>query len=487
MFSINEQRVERIPIGNAEKLKHCIPLWKQSIPQIQLDGGSIRSVEFPDLALPPILPAALPVPGVPPLSPLEEDFLRNPGTFKIDQVYIGDIPTINATKNGETFLIGYLSKDQGFSSWSFAPLQNGTVPQMDGNSLYRAFFHFWKNKPQVKGDGLFAGPVDQGRQDNGVNFYGFGQDRKGRNYFLIHANDGWVPVRHPTDPTCGNWLSKMTLTKIIYDSGRMRWPGCEYIDYRKHGFVSMGENHKIWWPIKNGAFVPSFLRISEPYYADYRKLGEEDSKTWRVAQFALAMGLAYMGYRGTQQAASAAIAVLQSFQATTANLGPNEMERVANLLQGTANLNRYEAFMNGLGAAGNGIQMLGMLNRGGNPELQRLRAEKECATQKDVLTTLEMQDLYDRGEEVVKAVEVGNLPLVQELLNDQPIPPELRYQAIVVASAIGYSDILKALIDQTDIEAPVLKTAEIRAKENDHNAVQLVLKKHRNRDRAVPR
>lgn len=464
VFFIDEKRVERVAAGLEKNLRHLIPLWSRNHVVAQTDAAGIVSVTFPNVVAPnpaPVVQELVQLPADPRFQELSVQL----STFTLGSSYADNIPIITAAKNGVSTTIGYARDDGLLMFWSFTPLQDGNVVT-DGATanLSLLFSRFsWRAKPPIF-NGLCEDSIDQGSLQNGMRLYWSGKDAKERLYTLIPANGGWVPVRHPTDPSCGNWLSNKTLTKIIYDSHRLRWPGCEGINYRQHGFISPDGNQKIWWPIKNGPFAPSFARLKAPYYPDYQQLDRETSRVWQIAQVALAAGMVALDLRTTYMAAQAAITVKQLLQNADAVNHALQAGYVANQVMAPFVIQEHRA----------------------NDQLQA-RAVREYITQKEVLDTLEQQDVYDRGEEVVKAVALGDLNLVQELMQGGPIPFELRCQALVLAAGSGYGKIVKKLLEGIDMDARIVQAAQKAAKENDYNSVVTILREYQVRDRPVPR
>jgi len=475
---INEDRVERVAVGVARKLQPWIPFWQRNIPRIDFGAQGIVAVNFPDAAPPNlVLPVAQQVAQPLENEPMFQELSAHPKTFSLDTLYIDNIPARIASKDRSTIILGYAKEDSALTYWSYAPFKDGRVLQIDGLHFLSLFSgYMWREKPPIRLELFETSYRDQASEKNGVRLYDWGKDRTGRLYILIPANGGWVPVRHGTDPSCGNWLSKTTLTKIIYDSHRVRWPGCEGIDYRKHGFIPQDENNKTWWPIGNGSYRPSFDRLKDPYYPQHHQLNRESSRVWLIAQAALAAVAIHFGYRATLAAAKAADAY-RAAHPEDYRLAPGH---------DVMNLN---GVANGVNLAFQGVQLLApaALHEARANEQNQARAVREYVTQKEVLETLEQQDAYDRGEEVVKAVAVADVTLVNELLQGGPIPREPRYQAIILAASSGYPNTLRALIDNADINARILKAAQCAAKENNYGSILEVLREYRNRERAVPR
>lgn len=465
---INEARVERVAMGIARKFQHMIPFWQRNVPQIALDATGIVSVNFPNAVPPNPMPVVQQ--AVPPLpnEPMFQELSEHPRSFSVGDIYIDNIPVKTATKNGSTIVLGYVQKDSWSAIWSYAPFQDGSVLQIDGIKFSPIFCRYcWREKPILTIKPFETSFTDQASVKNGVRHYESGKDQAGREYVLIPANGGWVPVRHPTDPSCGNWLSKTNLTKIVYDSNQVRWPGCD-IDYHQHGFIPQDENNKTWWPVKSGPYKPSFSRLKAPYYPDFRQLDRESSRPWLIAQVALAAYAINFGYTATLAAAEAAKLVKIA-------LNPDPMN--------------FNGVANGVNLGYQGAQILAplVMNEARANDQMQARAVREYVTQTEVLETLDKQDAYDRGEEVVKAVSVADISLVQELLQGGPIYREPRYQAVVLAASSGYPNTLRALIERTEIDARILKAAQFAAKENGYGSVLAVLREYRNQERVVPR
>ena len=141
-------------------------------------------------------------------------------------------------------VIGYYQDSSSRASWTWAPNREGKAPVGESPPAY------------------WGGSFFPAREITGT-------DREGRKYVLIRANEGCVPVRHPTDPAVGNWLSPLQrTTTIVYSNSRYRWPSFEGIDYSLHGFRLY--EGKSWWPITLGDFQPTLLRSREPYYPEYQ-------------------------------------------------------------------------------------------------------------------------------------------------------------------------------------------------------------------------
>lgn len=237
-------------------------------------------------------------------------------------------------------------------------------------------------------------------------------DRTERKFILVPANDGFVPVRHGTDPQCDNWLSTASLVRTVYDKNRVRHPACN-IDYKEHGFTLKG---KVWWPIKNGPFVPSFKRIREPYVPDYEQvLTSQERDSWNLITVA-----------------AGGLGALAGALAVPGAVIPEVILNAAEVSTGARALTSL--FQNAL-----------------KEDPKKVEAQAQILT----MRLLDAQDSEDLSNKIIEAVD-QNLPLatVQALLTDNEeiiLFVEHRGKAAIKAAAFGMTQMLKLLLDSGPI------------------------------------
>lgn len=413
VFFINENRSERIPAGRGKDLQAYIPLWKNSVPQIELGAERTVSVLFPSIKHSEIvieLPIKQPDPNPP--RTIGSVLSEIHKSLQLKDEYFDNIPARTATIGNSSITLGYYQGDRFYSAWSYAPLQDGSVPAVEGPTFGSASFEICMGaEPRMeptKHSHLLRPPRKQGASFDGRLHYQSSKDRTGRKYFVVPANNGGVPVRHPTDPLCGNWISKQIAVKIIYDSNRCRWPGCETIDYSKHGFVPEGGG-KVWWPIKNGPFDPSFDRVKDPCYPLYQQVDVKSEHLWKNAHKIGALALAFIFYKYGG-----------GLDVTGSAMNAGEGVKM-----------------------GNDVLIPFATQESRNNEEVRSKHQRDRISQKDVIEALEQQDIYNRGEDIVKAVLQGDLNQVQKLLRKYAlIPSELRDFSVKLAAKHGHLQIL---------------------------------------------
>jgi len=467
VFFIKENRSERVPAGNGKDLRAYIPFWKSSVPQIELGAEGTVSVLFSNIKVSELV-IELPVKQQEPKpgKTLGSVLSEKPRSLQLKDMYFDNISARTTTIDGRRITLGYYQGDKFFSAWSYAPLKDGSVPHISGSDISSSLLaEVWVPKPEIAPTEFFTPFRPQGTKVDGMITYQSSKDRMGRQYIVVPANDGGVPVRHPTDPLCGNWISKQIAVKIIYDSNRCRWPGCDKIDYSEHGFVPQ-DGAKIWWPIKNGPYDPSFDRLKDPCYPLYQQIDVKSEDLWKDAHkiAAVALGAIAFYYGGGE------------------------------ILLQNASKGGAEIFLQNAINGGEGIKLAHAVFTPFISRENRQNAEAHSkhqrgrTTQKEVIEALEQQDIYDRGEEIVKAVSQGNLKRVQELMANFPIiPSEVRDIAIVLAAKHGHLQILWQLLDNVNIRETILVAADKEAKENDHGSIVLALRKYRNREVRGPR
>lgn len=223
-------------------------------------------------------------------------------------------------------VMGYLDGDSLLSRWSWAPFgREGTIPSQSGFAYRADWTPFVEIASSIKD--LFFPRASGNVNDSGDYEYKKCIDRNGRAYLLVPANEGFVPVRHGTDPICWQWLYPNKINSdgtivpnIVYDSNGMRHPACKGIDYSQHGFKleryrdSCGRTTYCWWPSKNGdfdaAFSPTKLRITTPYYPDYRKIYEKtSSRVFRIISTVILIVGMFFGFADKRSSFPALIAM----------------------------------------------------------------------------------------------------------------------------------------------------------------------------------
>ena len=159
--------------------------------------------------------------------------------------------------------------------WAFAPLADGKVPTVNGDTLCHPTFKNWLRDHRGETWRGWISGIRYGGKESGVDGkYASSLDINGRHYLLIPANGqtadeveytGYVPARSleaaakPLEYLRAHQLTADTCNFVVDKFGKLHI-ACALIDYRGHGF-EFQDADRIWWPVGNGSYAAKRTNI----------------------------------------------------------------------------------------------------------------------------------------------------------------------------------------------------------------------------------
>ncbi len=348
-----------------------------------------------------------------------------------ENVKIDGVPVLSVTPPQRSFLRAFFEREVvvlGYFAnkgwWIQAPNKDGKV--------FRIYFPCWSRRS-------FLAPMDRiWNHFSSRAFHIFKireacgrekvlRDVKGKRYVLVRANEGYVPVRHGTDPDprLRNWIGALPHVQIVYDSARFRHPAVEGIDYSSHGFRLYG---KSWWPIQNGDYAPTYKRITFACDEDYDLQAQPDKRVEVAALAGVVLGVAIhaasVGASGVIIARAAARDLVRPpLDRAPIEFNPFQFaaENVPFLLQG-ANAGHQPAQQ---------AAHLHIMQQERMRGAQKSRFEAQFET----LELLKFQDSLDLGNELIQALMDRDFPKIERLFRENSKLLKVEHRGLVVIQA----------------------------------------------------
>lgn len=361
----------------------------------------------------------------------EKEVFRDDFPRIIRDAKIDGVPFLKVSSPQQSFLRTFFEREMVvlgyFSSsgwWVQAPNKDGKVfhiyfPCWSRRSVLAPMDRIW-NHLSSKALHIFKISDSCGREK-------LLRDSKGRRYVLVRANEGYVPVRHGTDPDprLKNWISTTPNVRIVYDSARYRHPAIEGLDYSSHGFRLYG---KSWWPILNGLYAPTYKRVKSACDENYDVEAQPNKRIEIAALAGIVLGVAIhaasVGASGVMIARAAARDLVRP-PLDRAPIEFNPLQFAADnapfVLQG-ANAGQQPAQQ---------VVHLHMMQQDRMKGMQKSRFEAQFET----LEILKYQDSLDLGNELIQSLIDQDSLRTERLFRENPQILKVEHRGLVVIQA----------------------------------------------------